>query len=79
MKFDRLQASILNNADQSPSLYMALCMAEALFADIESACGTDLSHCPVCGSILSLGAVEAEDLCHLISAVIGEGEIFVES
>lgn len=47
MKFDRLQASILNNADQMPSLYMAVCMVEALFADIETACGKELSHCPV--------------------------------
>ena len=47
MKFNRLQASISNNADQSPSLYMALCAIESLFADIEDNCGADISHCPV--------------------------------
>lgn len=46
MKFNRLQASIANNAHESPTLYMALCAVESLFADIEDACGTDLSLCP---------------------------------
>lgn len=52
MKFDRLQASINNNADQSPSVYMALCMVESLFTDIENAGGTELSHCPVGSDML---------------------------
>lgn len=47
MKFHHLQASIANNADQKPSLYMAMCMVESLFMDIEASCGTELSHCPV--------------------------------
>ncbi len=47
MKFDQLQAAIANRADQSPSIYMALCMIEALFLDIERAAGTDLCQCPV--------------------------------
>lgn len=47
MKFNRLQASISNNADQSPSLYMALCAVESLFADLEDNCGAEISRCPV--------------------------------
>ncbi len=47
MKFNRLQASISNNADQSPSLYMALCAIESLFADLEESYGSDINLCPV--------------------------------
>ncbi len=47
MKFERLQASISNNADQSPSLYMALCAVESLFADLEDNCGSEVSQCPI--------------------------------
>ena len=46
MKFDHLQASIINNKDQAPTLYMALCMVESLFLDMERGCG-DISRCPV--------------------------------
>ncbi len=47
MKFDRLKASISNNADEKPSLYMALCAVESLFADLEDNCGKEVSRCPV--------------------------------
>lgn len=47
MKFNRLKASISNNADEKPSLYMALCAVESLFEDLEDNCGTEVSHCPV--------------------------------
>ena len=47
MKFNHLQASISNNANQSPSLYMAFCAVESLFADLEDNCGAELSRCPV--------------------------------
>lgn len=47
MKFHHLNASIANNADQQPSLFMALCMVESLFADLEAACGNEVAHCPV--------------------------------
>lgn len=47
MKFNHLQASIRNNADQEPSLYLALCMVESLFSDVEDSCGTEISRCPV--------------------------------
>lgn len=47
MDFNRLKASIVNNADQKPSLYMALCMVESLISDVEDSCGTEISHCPV--------------------------------
>lgn len=47
MKFDRLNASISNNADQTPSLYMILCMVESLFEDVEAGCGTEIGQCPI--------------------------------
>lgn len=43
MEFERLKSSILLNAEESPSIYMALCMVESLFKDIEDVSGTDLS------------------------------------
>lgn len=45
MKFDRLNASIHNNRNEEPTLYMAFCMIESLFADMEAATGKDLSRC----------------------------------
>lgn len=45
MKFDRLNASIHNNQHEEPTLYMAFCMIESLFADMEAATGKDLSRC----------------------------------
>ncbi len=47
MKFDRLKASISNNADQTPSLYMILCMMESLVEDMEAGCGTEIGQCPM--------------------------------
>ncbi len=47
MKFNRLKASISNNADEKPSLYMALCAVESLFEDLEDNCGAEVSRCPV--------------------------------
>lgn len=46
MKFDRLKASVTNNSDQQPSIYMALCMVESLFADVEDEWGGSLEQCP---------------------------------
>ena len=46
MKFNHLQASITNNANQTPTLYLALCMVESLFLDVEDSCGTEISRCP---------------------------------
>lgn len=46
MKFDRLKASVTNNSDQQPSIYMALCMVESLFADMEDEWGGSFSQCP---------------------------------
>lgn len=47
MKFDRLNASIQNNRQEEPTLYMAFCMIESLFADMEAETGLDLSRCPM--------------------------------
>lgn len=65
MKFDHLKTSVANNADQAPSLYMALCMVESLFADMEAACGTELSQCPAGDDRLSTKLV-------WLSRIIGE-------
>lgn len=53
MEFNRLKASIANNAGQPPSIYMALCMVESLFEDIEDEFGEELSGCPVGDESLS--------------------------
>ena len=47
MEFERLKASMINNEQEQPSLYMAICMVESLFMDIEAVTGRDLSACPV--------------------------------
>ena len=47
MQFDSLKASIANNSDQQPSIYMALCMVESLFDDMEEALGHEISQAPV--------------------------------
>lgn len=47
MEFRRLKASITNNSGQQPSLYMALCMVESLFQDIEDESGAPISQNPV--------------------------------
>lgn len=44
MKFERLNSSIALNAREQPSIYMAMCMVESLFRDVETAAGTELSH-----------------------------------
>ena len=46
MEFSRLKASIANNAGEEPSVYMAVCMIESLFDDIEDMTGQDVSACP---------------------------------
>lgn len=46
MKFNHLKASIMNNADQTPTLFLTLCMVESLFLDVEDSCGTEISRCP---------------------------------
>lgn len=43
MKFERLNSSIALNAREKPSIYMAICMVESLFRDVEDAAGTELS------------------------------------
>lgn len=43
MKFDRLNSSIVLNAKEEPTIYMALCLIESLFRDIEDATGKELS------------------------------------
>lgn len=44
MNFERLNNSITLNDGEQPSIYMAMCLIESMFKDIEDATGTDLSH-----------------------------------
>lgn len=44
MKFERLNSSVALNAREKPSIYMAMCMVESLFRDVEDASGNELSH-----------------------------------
>lgn len=46
MQFNHLIASAKNNADQAPNLFMALCMVESLFQDMEDVSHQDISQCP---------------------------------
>ena len=39
MKFNRLKASIANNASEEPSVYMAVCAIESLLRDLEDEAG----------------------------------------
>ena len=41
MKFERLKASIVNNAQEEPSVYMAVCAIESLLRDMEDESGLD--------------------------------------
>ena len=43
MKFERLTSSIALNSNESPSIYMAMCMIESLFRDLEDATGKEIS------------------------------------
>ena len=43
MKFDRLTSSIALNAQEEPTVYMAMCMVQSLFQDVESASKKPLS------------------------------------
>lgn len=66
MKFNRLKASIANNLDQQPSIYMALCLVESLFEDIEDESGRDISECLVGDEGLSSKLVW---LCRTINSI----------
>ncbi len=46
MRFDRLLASVNTHAQEQPTVYMALCMVQALFVDVENAADLELSQCP---------------------------------
>lgn len=45
MQFKRLKASIAHNADEAPSIYLAICAMESLVYDIEDEAGCDISEC----------------------------------
>lgn len=47
MKFDYLKNSIEINANEEPSVFLALCMIETIFRDIRSESGAELSHLAV--------------------------------
>lgn len=47
MKFERLRASLNNNAQETPTLYMALCSIQSLIYDVEDESGLDIQDCEV--------------------------------
>lgn len=47
MEFSRLRASIANNAGETPSIYMALCMIESLLDDMEDVTGQEIGDLPI--------------------------------
>lgn len=69
MEFSRLRASIANNADEAPSIYMAFCMIESLLDDIEDAAGQEISDWPVGDDTLPTKMVW---LCQMIRQIYKE-------
>lgn len=69
MKFSRLSASIANNADEAPSIYMAICMVESLLDDIEDATGQEISGLPIGDDTLPTKMVW---LCQAINQIYEE-------
>lgn len=47
MEFKRLKASIAHNAQEIPSIYMAICAMESLVYDIEDEADQEISSCPL--------------------------------
>ena len=69
MEFNRLRASIANNADEAPSIYMAFCMIESLLDDIEDAAGQEIGDWPVGDDTLPTKMVW---LCQMIRQIYKE-------
>lgn len=66
MRFRRLKASIDHNADETPSIYMAICAMESLIDDIEDEAGTDISACPAGSDNMP---IELEWLCGVVNQI----------
>ena len=69
MKFSHLRASIENNAEEEPSIYMAVCMIESLLEDIEDATGQEVGDWPIGDDILPTKLVW---LCRVINQIYKE-------
>lgn len=69
MEFNRLRASISNNADEAPSIYMAFCMIESLLDDIEDAAGQEIGDWPAGDDTLPTKMVW---LCQMIRQIYRE-------
>lgn len=66
MEFRQLNASIQNNADSEPDIYMALCMVDSLFKDIRDESGEYIYNCPVGDETLPTKLVW---LCRIINKI----------
>ncbi|MBR3474771.1 MAG: hypothetical protein IKH34_06865 [Oscillospiraceae bacterium] len=53
MKFNRLKASITNNASEQPSVYMAICAFESMLRDLEDESGRSVEQLPAGDEMLS--------------------------
>ena len=69
MEFSQLKASIANNADETPSIYMALCMVESLLDDMEDVTGQEISDLPIGDDILPTKMVW---LCQVMNQIYEE-------
>lgn len=47
MEFEQLRASLNNNAQEKPTLYMTLCIIQSLIYDVEDEAGEDIQNCEV--------------------------------
>lgn len=66
MKFNRLKASIVNNASEEPSVYMAVCAIESLLRDLEEESGRPVEQLPAGDEMLSAKLVW---LCRVLQRI----------
>ncbi len=66
MKFNRLKASIVNNASEQPSVYMAVCAIESLLRDMEDESGRSVEQLPAGDEMLSAKLVW---LCRVLQKI----------
>lgn len=69
MEFSRLRASIANNAEEAPTIYMALCMVESLLDDMEDVTGQEIGELPIGNDTLPTKMVW---LCQVIGQIYEE-------
>lgn len=69
MQFEQLRTSMVNNANEDPSLYMAICLMESLINDVEEESGTNFEKCEIGNEMLPIKLLW---LCRTINKVYKE-------